>query len=98
MRQSPQITITTEVIDYNNDDTEYGLHKEEFSIIFEADIPTDDGIKYEIPEEYGRVVAFHLKQHSSVRGDERETYRNEGYQIDPEAIIPISKCSIDSHL
>ena len=98
MRNNPQITITTEVIDYANDETPFDLHKEDFSVVAETQIETENGMIYDMPEDIGRLVVFQLNQHSSVKGDDREAYRQDNYEIDPKLIIPWSKCDAGSHL
>ena len=58
LKESPTITVTNEVIDYYNDDTNYELKEQGVTIILQASIETANGTVHEIPEEYGRLVAF----------------------------------------
>ena len=62
------------------------------------EIQTENGPVYELPEEYGRVVAFQLEQESSILGDARDAYKRKGYEVDSDRIIPFNKCSADAHL
>ena len=51
--------MTEEKIDVFNSDSKYDLHKESITIILQTEIETAEGTTiYEVPEEYGRVVAF----------------------------------------
>ena len=58
MREGPNITVTTETIDYENDDTTLNVHEQGVTIILQSLIKTENGVIHEIPEEYGRLVAF----------------------------------------
>ena len=63
-RNSPSITVTTEVIDYANDGTLYNLLEQSSSILLETnyEMAREDGSEYFIPhqfnETFGRIVAF----------------------------------------
>ena len=63
-KSSPSISITNEVIDYANDDTQYNLLDQSASIIIETnyEMSRDDGSEYFVPhvfnETFGRIVAF----------------------------------------
>ena len=81
------------MVDYANDGTTHDLHNEDFTVVIESEIDTENGKLYEIPEEYGRVVAFQVEQPSSVIGTARTAYRQEGYRIDPSKMIPWTKCT-----
>ena len=57
-RESPQITVTREILDLANDETSYNLKEAGVVIVFETIIQTDDGPVYNIPDDVGRFVGF----------------------------------------
>lgn len=91
-RQSPQITVTNEVIDYANDDTAYKLEEQDVTVIFETRVRNVDGsTTYELPEKYGRLTAFQFEIASSETY--REPYKHIAYDIPRTKVLPWMACA-----
>ena len=86
--------MSTEVIDYANDDTPYNLLENETSIIIEtvytdSNGEIDDSI-VELPEKYGRIVAFQSNNPSSAR--DRLPYMRSNFEIVESSIFAQEDC------
>ena len=96
LRQSPQITVTDEVIDYANHDETFNLTDSEVTFIIESRVQSETGTTYDIPEKFGRIVAFRVEIPSTEKI--RSAFLKENYVPDEDKVLPFVPCLGDEIL